>query len=156
MEKFLKNDISESLKMQKSIIFWSFAAGVFLLDRLTKLLVVAMIPLGTSIQIGPVSLLHILNTGTAFGFLKSAGLVFTVVALLVSMYLILKHKEYDKNFQPALGLVLGGALGNVVDRFVYGAVIDFIDLQFWPVFNIADSAITIAIVLLIVLEWKKG
>ncbi len=141
--------------MKKPTIFWSFAVGVFLLDRITKLLVAAMIPLGTSINIGPISLSHVLNTGTAFGLLKSAGIVFTVVALLVSGYLILKHKEYDKRLQPALGLVLGGALGNVVDRFMYGAVVDFIDLRFWPVFNIADSAITIAIILLIIIEWRS-
>ncbi|MBS3125651.1 signal peptidase II [Candidatus Woesearchaeota archaeon] len=142
--------------MNKRLIFFGTAALVFLLDRITKLLIVHNISPGTSVEVGPVSLVHILNTGTAFGLLKSAGLIFTVAALLVSIYLIVRHQNYDSRMQLPLGLVLGGALGNVVDRFVYGAVIDFIDVHFWPVFNVADSAITIAIVLFIIMELKKS
>ena len=142
--------------MNKRLIFFGTAALVFLLDRITKLLIVHNISPGTSVEVGPVALVHILNTGTAFGLLKSAGLIFTVAALLVSIYLIVRHQNYDSRMQLPLGLVLGGALGNVVDRFVYGAVIDFIDVHFWPVFNVADSAITIAIVLFIIMELKKS
>ena len=141
--------------MDKRITFFGTAALVFLLDRITKLLVVRNLSLGESVDVGFISITHIVNTGTAFGFLKSAGIVFTIAALLVSAYLMWKHSTYESRLQPALGLVLGGALGNVVDRFIYGAVIDFIDVHFWPVFNVADAAISVAIVLLVILEWKK-
>jgi|SRR3989344_899490 len=141
--------------MNKRIVFFGTAALVFLLDRITKLLIVHKLALNSSVDVGPISLVHIVNTGTAFGLLKSAGLIFTVAAIIVSIYLVVKHQTYDSRLQPALGLVLGGALGNVLDRFIYGAVIDFIDLHFWPVFNVADAAISVAIVFLIVQEWKK-
>lgn len=146
--------------MNKRLLFFGIAALVFLLDRATKLLVVDYIPLGSSVDAGPISISHIVNTGTAFGLFNGAGglfsLFFIVAALTVSVYLVVKHQTFEKRLQPALGLVLGGALGNVVDRFVYGAVVDFIDVHFWPVFNIADAAITVAIVLLVILEWKKS
>ena len=57
--------------------------------------------------------------------------------------------------QLSVGLLLGGTIGNLIDRLDYGAVIDFIDFRIWPVFNIADSAVTISVVLLIILLWKK-
>ena len=57
--------------------------------------------------------------------------------------------------QFAAGLLLGGTIGNLIDRVAYGAVIDFIDFRVWPVFNIADSAVTIGVIILIVLLWKK-
>ena len=142
--------------MNKRLIFFGTAALVFLLDRITKLLIVHNIFPGTSVDVGPISLVNIVNTGTVFGLLKSAGIIFTVAAILVSVYLIVKHKNYDLRMQLPLGLVLGGALGNVVDRFVYGAVIDFIDVHFWPIFNVADSAITVAIALFVIVEWKKS
>ena len=141
--------------MEKHLIFWLFAAGVLVLDRITKLLIVHLVPLNSSVEFGPISLVHALNTGTAFGLLKSGGILFTLIALIVSAHLIFKHSSYSARYQPLLGLVLGGALGNVADRFLYDAVIDFIDVHFWPVFNVADSAISIAIVLLIIYEWKS-
>lgn len=57
--------------------------------------------------------------------------------------------------QFSVGLLLGGTIGNLIDRIFHGAVTDFIDLRIWPVFNIADSAVTISIILLIIILWKK-
>jgi signal peptidase II len=138
------------------LTFWNIAIAVFLLDRITKFFVTKYIPLNTSIDFSIVSLSHVMNTGTAFGILKSASWFFIVFAAAVSVFLILKHKTFAENMQPILGLILGGALGNLLDRILYGAVIDFIDFHFWPAFNVADSAVSIAVVLLLIREyWPK-
>lgn len=138
---------------RKYLTFWSVAVFVFLLDRLTKFFVTKYIPVNASIDFSIVSLSHVTNTGTAFGFLKNASWFFIVFAAAVSVFLILKHKTFTKSMQPILGLILGGALGNLVDRVFYGAVIDFIDFHFWPVFNVADAAVSIAVVLLLLREY---
>ncbi len=139
--------------MAKHLVFWSTALFVFILDRITKLLVLNYIPLNESIDFPFFSLTHVLNTGTVFGLLKNASWFFIIFASAVSVFLILRYKTFEESLQPILGLILGGALGNLVDRILYGAVVDFIDFHFWPAFNIADSAITIAVVLLIVREY---
>lgn len=138
---------------RKYLTFWSVAIAVFILDRITKLLVTKYIPLNTSIDFPIVSISHVLNTGTAFGLFRNASWFFIIFAAAVSVFLILKHKTFAEKMQPLLGLILGGALGNLLDRLLYGAVIDFIDFHFWPAFNIADSAVTIAIVLLLYREY---
>ncbi len=138
---------------RKYLTFWSVAIAVFILDRITKLLVTKYIPLNTSIDFPIVSISHVLNTGTAFGLFRNASWFFIIFAAAVSVFLILKHKTFAEKMQPLLGLILGGALGNLLDRLLYGAVIDFIDFHFWPAFNIADSAVTIAIILLLYREY---
>ena len=88
--------------------------------------------------------------------MKSASWFFIVFAAAVSVFLILRYKTFSVELQPVLGLVLGGAIGNLLDRLLYGAVIDFIDFHFWPAFNVADSAITIAVVLLLWREFRPN
>jgi len=140
----------------KLLAFWNVAIAVFLLDRITKFFVLKFIPLNSSVDFPLVSISHVLNTGTAFGLLKNASWFFIIFAAAVSVFLILKHKTFSKKFQPILGLILGGALGNLLDRILYGAVIDFIDFHFWPAFNVADASISIAVVLILYIEyWPK-
>jgi len=138
---------------RKYLGFWSIAVAIFILDRITKFLVTKYVPLNSSIDFPIISISHVLNTGTAFGLFKSASWFFIIFASAVSVYLILKHKTFGKNLQPILGLILGGALGNLLDRILYGAVLDFIDFHFWPAFNVADTAISIAVVLILVREY---
>ncbi|HLF54398.1 MAG TPA: signal peptidase II [Candidatus Nanoarchaeia archaeon] len=141
----------------KHLNFWSVAIIIFLLDRITKLLVLNYIPLNSSIQVLPFfSLTHILNTGTAFGLLKNAQWFFLIFASAVSAFIIVKYQTFQPKIQLLSALVLGGALGNLFDRLFYGAVIDFINFSFWPAFNIADSAISIAVVLLLYCESKRN
>lgn len=143
--------------MEKRLNFWVIAIGIFLLDRITKFLVVKFIPLNSSIELFPFfSISHVLNTGTAFGLFKHAQWFFIIFAAAVSVFIILKHKTFQPKMQYILALVLGGALGNLFDRLVYGAVVDFIDFHVWPAFNIADSAVSIAVVLLLWQELKKS
>lgn len=91
------------------------------------------------------------NKGIAFGLLKNWGNFFiffsiaTIILLVVFIYLY--HRSLYAIF--GLGLILGGTIGNLIDRVLYGSVIDFIDLRFWPVFNLADSAIVFGAIILI-------
>ena len=137
--------------MAKYLVFWSIALLIFVVDRISKLLILYV---STPIDLKLFSLTQVMNKGTIFGLGKSASLLLTLFTAAVILYLILQYRKYPK-LQLPLGLVLGGALGNFVDRLWYGAVIDFIDIHFWPVFNIADAAITVAVVLLLIKESVK-
>ena len=98
-----------------------------------------------------VKLVRVRNRGVAFGFFSGGGvpvLVFTVVALALLLAYFLRHPERHGLWLPT-GLLVGGALGNVVDRLASGAVTDFIKLPLWPAFNIADTAITLGVLSLI-------
>ena len=97
------------------------------------------------------------NTGAAFGLFRGRSLLFILISAAASVAIVFFSREIAKlrRFeQVAFGLVLGGALGNLIDRVRTGAVVDFIDIGFgslrWPAFNVADSAITIGVVLLAV------
>jgi signal peptidase II len=141
-------------------VYLLIAFVIVLFDQLTKYWInVGMIP-GESIEITRFfNLVYVFNPGAAFSFLSDAPgwqrYFFTVVAIAVSIwivYLLWKHPERVR-FNFALTLVLGGAIGNVIDRIRLGAVIDFLDVHaygyHWPAFNVADSAITCGAILLI-------
>ena len=90
------------------------------------------------------------NTGIAFGFFKDQGIVFIIIPIIAVALLVFNIYYYRQNNEAlsrmyivAFSLILGGAIGNLIDRIYFGYVIDFIDFRFWPVFNVADSAITI-------------
>ena len=130
------------------------AAFVFVLDRLTKIIVVNNIFLGQSIKIIPniFYLTLILNNGAAFGLLKNNNPLFVSVSVFVIAFIVAYVWSHGKKYGTlplALGLILGGALGNLFDRVRFGHVIDFLDCRIWPVFNIADSSITIGIIILV-------
>ena len=134
------------------MIFW-IAAGVFIIDRFTKAIAINSIFLGQSIKIIPkiFYLTLVLNNGTAFGLFKGWRIVFILFSAAVIASIIvytLKHKDIDKISSVILGLILGGASGNLVDRVWFGRVIDFFDFRIWPVFNVADSCITIGVTIL--------
>ena len=124
------------------------ASLVFVLDRVTKIVAVSNMSYGQSIRILP-NILHftfVLNNGTAFGLFKGANMVLAILsvfAIALIIFYVLKNKALVFLNSLALGLILGGAMGNLFDRIRFGYVIDFIDFRIWPVFNIADSAITI-------------
>jgi signal peptidase II len=130
------------------------ASLVIIIDRFAKFLVFNNLLEGQSIGVVP-KIFHItlvLNTGAAFGLFKERNQFFIVssfiVAALIFLYVIF-DKEKDIFKLGALGLILGGAIGNLIDRLLFGYIIDFLDFRVWPVFNIADSAITVGSVLLL-------
>ncbi len=145
---------------KKNIIVFSTALLIVLLDQLTKFLVKQNLQLNQSISIikNVLHFTYITNTGSAFGLFKRLNIffiLFSIIVIVVIFYFVQKIKKNGKALQFSIGLLLGGTIGNLIDRLVYGSVIDFIDFRIWPVFNVADSAVTISIVLLIVLLWKK-
>ncbi|MCS7054708.1 MAG: signal peptidase II [Thermoflexales bacterium] len=136
------------------------ASIALILDIVTKRIVEAQIPLYTSIPvIGPyLSWTHTQNTGAAFSLFPNGGVFFIIVALVVSaviLYYAPRLPAGDWLSRVALGMQLGGAIGNLLDRLRQGYVTDFIHFQIpeigfdWPVFNIADSAIVVGVILLI-------
>ncbi len=141
----------------ENILLPGVAILILLFDRLSKHLVTANLKLGEPWNpIAPlkrwVSLTYVTNTGMAFGLFPNLD-VFLIFVAVVAVTIILvysRHLPSDQHLvKLSLGLQLGGALGNLIDRLRYGYVIDFIDFKVWPVFNLADSAITIGIALLI-------
>jgi signal peptidase II len=132
----------------------ALSAGVIALDQFTKHLAQQALTYGRSVEVAPFfNLVLVYNPGAAFSFLSSAPgwqrELFIGIALAASgliMYLLRKHAQ-DRMFCFALALILGGALGNLIDRVLLHAVVDFLDFHLmgrhWPAFNLADSAITL-------------
>ncbi|HXA30068.1 MAG TPA: signal peptidase II [Candidatus Angelobacter sp.] len=125
------------------------AIAVFGLDHLSKWLVTQHLALGEQWpSSGPVTIHLIHNRGAAFGLFPELQTVFLGVAAVVSLYILFAGPRFAQGLaaQITLGAILGGAVANAVDRFVQGYVVDFVDLQRWPVFNLADSCIVVGIV----------
>jgi signal peptidase II len=145
----------------------AIATIILLLDQLSKWSALSNLQLGIPEPVLPfMNWLLLLNPGAAFSFLAQGSgwqrWFFTIVGLAACVYIVwlLRKSQNDKMLCVALSLILGGALGNVLDRIMYGAVVDFIDLHYanwhWPAFNIADSAICIGAALIIWGEFSKS
>ncbi|MBI3079096.1 MAG: signal peptidase II [Deltaproteobacteria bacterium] len=143
------------------------ALGVLLLDQLSKLLIQTQIPLHTRIPVIPglLDLTHIRNPGAAFGLFASfpegwrtPALIAISLAALVVIVLFVRSLAPDRRLLLiALGLIMGGAAGNLLDRLRFGAVVDFIDAYWrtyhWPAFNVADSAVTGGVIAILLDLW---
>jgi signal peptidase II len=138
-------------------IFAGLAVTVLVADQLTKRWLVSFLEPGQRAEVvdGYVRLVHSQNTGALFGLFRDQAIVFAVVSVGVVGLIIWFHGNAGRNtlLSVALGLLLGGALGNMTDRFRYGYVVDFVDLGVsdlrWYTFNVADAAISCAILLLL-------
>ncbi|MEE3242025.1 MAG: signal peptidase II [Candidatus Neomarinimicrobiota bacterium] len=129
--------------------------SIVLIDQISKILIHAKMDLYQSIELIPhlLNFTYIRNEGIAFGInFPGSKVIFIVFPILITFYLfsLLKDKEFDKHFyQISLLLIIGGAIGNIIDRIFRGYVIDFIDFHInnvhWYVFNIADSSVTIGL-----------
>ena len=147
--------------MPKAFKWFGVAAAVLVLDYLSKIVVLESFAPGESRQVTPFfNLVLVFNKGAAFSFLSSAPgwqtLFFAAIAVVASVvisFLIIRHAG-KRLFCAGLALILGGALGNLYDRLLYGHVVDFLDFHafgwHWPAFNVADSAITVGAGMLIV------
>jgi signal peptidase II len=136
------------------------AAVVLIVDQLTKHAITRSFSLHEMVEVAPFfNLVLVYNRGAAFSFLPDAAgwqrELFITIALAASVWIAWLLRKYaaQTTFCVALSLILGGAIGNVIDRFLYGAVVDFLDFHalgyHWPAFNVADSAISCGAVLLI-------
>ena len=145
---------------KKYLVVFSVALFTVLLDQATKFLIKQNFQLNQSIPLinNILHLTYITNTGSAFGLFKGFNTIFvafSIIVIIAIFYYLKKIKDNERALQFCIGLLLGGTIGNLSDRIFYGAVIDFIDFRVWPVFNVADSAVTISVIFLIVLLWKK-
>ena len=131
------------------------AGAVLLLDRLSKLWVRHHFALGESRRVASwFYLTYVENTGTAFGFFQGNNKALAILALIILGALLYGARGLSERggFWGALGVavVLGGAVGNQMDRIHFGRVIDFLDFRVWPVFNLADSAISIGMLFILI------
>jgi len=156
------------MSLKHKIVF--FLAGVILiLDQATKIWIQNTIPLWESKTVIPglFNLVHVLNKGAAFGFLADLDgnmqtyffIGITGLAVVLIFHLLRTVHRKDNYLFAALGLILGGALGNLIDRIRVGMVIDFLDFyvgsHHWPAFNVADMAISTGAILLLVSFYRK-
>jgi signal peptidase II len=152
--------------VNQSLVFW-IAGLVILIDQYTKYLVRSTLAVGEGWSPAPglepyFRLFHIENTGAAFGMFQSGGIVFTVVAIVVSIVIVYYAARLPEGhwlLRAALGLQLGGAIGNLIDRLVNGPVTDFFNLLSLintPIFNVADLSITLGVIFLVLLMWHDS
>ncbi len=129
------------------------AIAVFVLDRVTKSLVASQVAYGTEVPIidRVVGITNVRNSGAAFGIAPAGAGLFLIasVAVAIGLAIYVFRNPGDLWSYGALGLIMGGTLGNGFDRIVNGTVTDFINFHFWPVFNVADSAISVGVVLML-------
>ncbi|MBU0467928.1 MAG: signal peptidase II [Candidatus Omnitrophica bacterium] len=140
------------------VVSFIVVIAVILFDRITKSFFSELLSFGESLPI-IYNVLHMTmvhNTGIAFGFLKGHGavpIIMTVIAFALLIFNIYYYRKNDealtRSYMVAFSLIFGGAIGNLIDRITLGYVVDFIDFRVWPVFNIADSAITIGAVVIL-------
>jgi signal peptidase II len=135
------------------------AGIVVLLDQVTKSIIAKNIAICERLDVwgNVLRITHIRNTGAVFGIMKGAGTYFTVFSIVAAGVLIVAlfiARRSSRLVRVSLGLVLGGAVGNLIDRLRFGAVVDFMDVGInegmrWPCFNAADLAITVGVILLV-------
>ncbi|MGE5302011.1 MAG: signal peptidase II [Alphaproteobacteria bacterium] len=147
----------------KTKLVLSWLTVIVVIDQITKLIVDRTMPLYHSIPIidGFFNLTYIRNTGAAFGILAGSGaafrlpflVLFSLLAIGFIIVMLRRLPERETGLIIALTFILGGAIGNLIDRFAYGEVIDFLDIYWatyhWPAFNIADSFITVGVTITI-------
>lgn len=154
----VRDAIMQSNKLHYSITpLQSFVIAliILVLDQTTKYLVKSHISPFEIIRILPFfNIVYVENTGSAFGMFRSLGNVFFIAVAALAMVFVSILIIKDKDNRLNLSFILGGAAGNLTDRLIYGYVIDFLDVYVsryhWPAFNVADSALTIGILLLMI------
>lgn len=150
-------------RLARGWIFFTVAFLVVVIDQVSKFLIRANMALGESLPSdGVVRLTYVTNTGASFGILPGQTLPLLITAIIGVVALLLFYFYMPLPsllLKAALGLQLGGAIGNVIDRILFGKVTDFIDFRVWPIFNLADSSIVVGVgllVLFLLLSARKG
>lgn len=143
------------LRWRRDLLFFATAAAVLALDQLTKHVVRATLEHGEVFpESWPVRFVHVTNTGAAFGILQEQN-AFLVVTTIIGVGAILLYYWYPPFehaiMTAAVGMLLGGAIGNLSDRLRLGEVTDFIDFPHYPAFNVADSSIVVGVAVLVIL-----
>jgi signal peptidase II len=158
-------DDKTQTRRRRFFIFISAALVVIALDQWTKWLVRRDIPLGTSYLpdwldwLSPYArFLHIQNQGASFGMFQNGNAFFIVLTILIVggiLYFVSKMEDDNNWMWAAGGIYLGGAVGNLIDRLLFGAVTDFISVGTFYIFNIADASINVGVAMLVILFWLQ-
>jgi len=141
-------DITGSKMKKKDVLFFSIVAIVIILDQITKYFIVKKFeflqskPLITNV----LHLTYIQNTGAGFGILQDQTIALIWLSIIVIGIILFVYDKIQANIQCVFtALILGGTIGNLIDRIRLNYVVDFIDFRIWPAFNVADSALTVGI-----------
>jgi signal peptidase II len=145
------------------IVLLSIALVIVFLDQWTKNMVRTLIPFGQSWSpwswLEPyLRIVHWQNTGAAFGMFQRYGMVFTVLAFIVSIGILYYYPQVPRKewaMRLAMAMMLGGALGNLIDRLTQGTVTDFVSVGTFAVFNVADACISVGTLILILALWNS-
>ncbi len=148
-----------SARWQSGLLFYLIAAFIVAADQLSKLWIRSNLAVGQSIfELGFFRIARIQNSGAAFGIFQSQTRVLAVIAAIGAVLLIAYRVFFYRRFPyldnwlgwTALGLLLGGTIGNLIERLWLGQVTDFLAFNLWPAFNVADSCVTVGVILLLV------
>jgi len=134
--------MKDIIKKKKFLFFFGIAFLIVIIDQITKIIAPNVVQ----------------NTGAAFGLFKDSTMFLIGFAIAVVIVILYFYKKIPRKYSilTYVSLIFGGTIGNLIDRVAFGFVRDFIDLRVWPAFNIADAAVTIGVIGLIVyLIWKK-
>ena len=145
---------------KKYLIIFSAALIIILIDQITKFLIKTNFQLNQTLLVinNIFHLTYIHNFGAGFGILQQQKFILIFVSIIVVgfiFYYLDKIKEKERLLQLLIGFILGGTVGNLIDRIIYGYVIDFLDFRIWPVFNFADSFVTIGVIGLVIYFWRR-
>ncbi len=142
----------------RDVVFAGMALLVVVADQLTKWWIISHLAIGESlVDVGFFRIIRILNNGAAFGIFQGHPLVFTVIdfigiAVFLTLVLVLRRRWPFLDRMPVrsgIALILGGTIGNLIDRLRFGNVTDFLDFKVWPTFNVADASISVGVIILI-------
>ena len=156
---------SSPVPLRSQLLVYVVATLAVVFDQSTKALVRTGMVLGETIIVHPAlrnifDLTYTTNTGVAFGMFKNAGPFITVLAALIVGCIMYYNREIPSGqrwLRVALGMQMGGAIGNnLIDRPLYGYVVDFLHIHYWPVFNVADSCISIGVTIRVLLMIQEG
>ncbi len=149
--------------MSKRLLITLIASSIIVLDFITKKIILATVRIYDSIDVLPfLRIVHVQNPGAAFGSFTGLGNnIFIIISIIAIIFiLVYLSKIHQKLEFISLSLVLGGAVGNLLDRIQIGKVVDFIDIHVgswhWPAFNVADSALTVGIILFLIANFTQS
>ena len=148
-------------KTNSTRVFWPYGIGLFALllfiDQYTKYFIRSSYTLGLSVKAMPgLWFSYVQNTGATWGLFQDSNTIFIWLSIIAFGFLLYFYDSFSTTTEKiCYVLLLAGLWGNLIDRVSYGFVIDFIDFGWWPVFNIADSCISIGIIVFLLHQWKK-
>ncbi len=146
------------MKLKNSIpLFLVVVALVVVLDQLTKMLAANYLMFPVGVIGGHLKLGYVTNSGIIFGVLQGFVWLPLFVSLIIIVLIVYNYKKLPATWagQVLWALITGGAIGNLIGRIINGFVVDFIQIGFWPAFNVADSAITVGVIGLVIYLWRE-